>query len=186
VRKHNCPVNRFIYLSQKFREKTKNVSERREEKSKTSGVVKKKTIHPFCKTPSFASSSHSNSLRDDDDEKKTEIIKSIHRRRRRRRRQTRRTRKRRDEQRRRRRRRQLVHVLHVSVKSKIGRREEEEERNSVNKMQTRVPSRVLQTMARVEAKRVGERDERDELAERVGGREKSESEADARVPAVSS
>lgn len=104
------------------------------------------------------------SLRDDDDEKKTEIIKTIHRRRRRR--QTRRTRKRRDEQRRR---RQLVHVLHVSVKSKIGRREEEEH-NSVTKMQTRVPSRVLQTMARVETKRVGERDERDELAERVGGR----------------
>jgi hypothetical protein len=125
-------------------------------------------------------------LRDDDDEKKTEIIKTIHRRRRRRR-QTRRTRKRRDEQRRRRR-RQLVHVLHVSVKSKIGRREEEErhEHNSVTKMQTRVPSRVLQTMARVETKRVGERDERDELAERVGGREKSESEADARVPALSS
>ena len=120
------------------------------------------------------------SLRDDDDEKKTEIIKTIHRRRRRR--QTRRTRKRRDEQRRR---RQLVHVLHVSVKSKIGRREEEEH-NSVTKMQTRVPSRVLQTMARVETKRVGERDGRDELAERVGGREKSESEADARVPAVSS
>ena len=79
-----------------------------------------------------------------------------------------------------------MHVLHVSVKSKIGRREEEEERNSVNKMQTRVPSRVLQTMARVEAKRVGERDDRDELAERVGGIEKSESEADARVPALSS
>ena len=79
-----------------------------------------------------------------------------------------------------------MHVLHVSVKSKIGRREEEEEHNSVTKMQTRVPSRVLQTMARVETKRVGERDERDELAERVGGREKSESEADARVPALSS
>jgi hypothetical protein len=175
-------------MSQKFREKTKNVSEREERKNqKRRSVVKKKQNPSLCKTPSFASSSHSNSLRDDDDEKKTEIIKSIHRRRRRRRRQTRRTRKRRDEQRRRRRRRrQLVHVLHVSVKSKIGRREEEEERNSVNKMQTRVPSRVLQTMARVETKRVGERDERDELAERVGGREKSESEADARGPAVSS
>jgi hypothetical protein len=163
------------------------VREKRGKIKNVGGGRQKKTIHPSCKTPSFASSSHSNSLRDDDDEKKTEIIKSIHRRRRRRRRQTRRTRKRRDEQRRRRRRRrQLVHVLHVSVKSKIGRREEEEERNSVNKMQTRVPSRVLQTMARVEAKRVGEGDERDELAERVGGREKSESEADARVPAVSS
>ena len=81
-----------------------------------------------------------------------------------------------------------MHVLHVSVKSKIGRREEEErhKHNSVKKMQTLVPSRVLQTMARVEAKRVGERDGRDELAERVGGREESESEADARVPAVSS
>ena len=152
-------------------------------KNQSQSSVVKKTILPLCTFLLRLLLIHS--LRDDDDEKKTEIIKTIHRRRRRRRRQTRRTRKRRDEQRRRRR-RQLVHVLHVSVKSKIGRREEEEERNSVNKMQTRVPSRVLQTMARVETKRVGERDERDELAERVGGREKSESEADARVPAVSS
>ena len=146
--------------------------------SKINRPSSKKTILPLCTFLLLLLLIHS--LRDDD-EKKTEIIKTIHRRRRRR--QTRRTRKRRDEQRRR---RQLVHVLHVSVKSKIGRREEEEEHNSVTKMQTRVPSRVLQTMARVEAKRVGERDERDELAERVGGREKGESEADARVPALSS
>ena len=76
-----------------------------------------------------------------------------------------------------------MHVLHVSVKSKIGRREEEEEHNSVTKLQTRVPSRVLQTMARVETKRVGERDE---SAERVGGRDTRASEADARVPALAS
>ena len=71
MRKHNCPVNRFIYLLSPFREKTKNV---RAKRGKINVGRQKKTIHPLC-TPSFASSSHSNSLRDDDDEKKTEIIK---------------------------------------------------------------------------------------------------------------
>ena len=54
------------------------MSEREERKNqKRRSVVKKKQNPSLCKTPSFASSSHSNSLRDDDDEKKTEIIKSI-------------------------------------------------------------------------------------------------------------
>ena len=44
VRKHNCPVNRFIYLSQSFREKTKNVSEREERKNQRRGSSKKN--HP--------------------------------------------------------------------------------------------------------------------------------------------
>ena len=47
VRKHNCPVNRFIYLmSQKFREKTKNVSEREERKNQKRRGGSSKKNHP--------------------------------------------------------------------------------------------------------------------------------------------
>ena len=57
VRKHNCPVNRFIYLSQKSVQRKDQKCEREERKNQRVGR-QKKTIHPLC-TPSFASSSHS-------------------------------------------------------------------------------------------------------------------------------
>ena len=74
--------------------------------------------------------------------------------------------------------------MHVSVITRKRRRDDEGD--SVKEMRALVPPRVLQTMAHLATKRVGERDGRTELAERVGGREESESETDARVPAVSS
>ena len=72
VRKHSCPVNRFIYLSQsQFREKTKNVREKRGKIN--ASVVKKKPSIPCAHLLLLLLLIHS--LRDDDDEKKTEIIK---------------------------------------------------------------------------------------------------------------
>ena len=71
MRKHNCPVNRFIYLRQ-CREKTKNV---REKRGKINVGRQKKTIHPLSCAHLLLLLLLIHSLRDDDDEKKTEIIK---------------------------------------------------------------------------------------------------------------
>lgn len=68
VRTNNCPVNRFIYLSQSEKKKSKNVREKREERTflfffSSSKInlnrPSSKKNHPSLVRLSFASSSHS-------------------------------------------------------------------------------------------------------------------------------
>ena len=72
VRKHNRPVNRFIYLSQKSVQRKDQKCEREERKNQRVGRQKKPSI-PCAHLLLLLLLIHS--LRDDDDEKKTEIIK---------------------------------------------------------------------------------------------------------------